>query len=485
MRLELDRITKTYGTLRANDEIRLVLEGGEIHGILGENGAGKSTLMKILSGFVGRTSGTIRLDGQWVDFTDPAGAVAAGIGMLYQDPYDFQQLTVLNNFMLGQIGARGRHRKQYRARLLELCRTFNFHLRPDERVLTLTVGERQQLELLRLLSVGARILILDEPTTGISADQKAYLFDSLRRLRAEGKSVVLVSHKLEDVETLCDRVTVLRQGRNVGSAGRPFDRRALLGMMFGNPPSNLTPPARSAGETILRFDAVSCAGGRSGLIDCSVTIRRGEVVGLAGLEGSGQEIFLQAAAGLRRPARGSVVLEDRSMHGQPRHAFTRGKVAYVPAARLEDGLFPGLTIAEHAALRSGRRSLVLNRREAHASAVDRIRRFRIKGAPETLVEALSGGNQQRLLLSQLPPSPRLLLLDNPTRGLDVESANWVWRQLLAYAQDGALVFSSAEIDEVLTIADRVMVFSNGRIVADVPSASADVQRIGRAIAGVV
>jgi general nucleoside transport system ATP-binding protein len=485
MRLELDHITKIYGTAKANDGIGLVIESGEIHGILGENGAGKSTLMKILSGFIQRTSGTIRLDDRPAVFRNPAEAVQAGIGMLYQDPLDFPQLSVIGNFMLGQAGPLRLERSRHEPRLLDLCRSFNFHLRPDDRVQALTVGERQQLELLRLLALGVGVLILDEPTTGISTDQKTFLFDSLRRLRDERKSVVLVSHKLEDVETLCDRVTVLRQGRNVGTLARPFDRDSLLDAMFGRPPGKMRPAGRSPGPVVLRLDAVSCDGGRSGLTNCSVAVHEGEVVGLAGLEGSGQELFLRVAAGLRKPNTGSVFLLGRNMRGRAHHDFRAENVAYVPAARLEEALIPGLTLAEHAALLTERGAMGLNLRRATAEAQARIERFRIRGRPETPVEDLSGGNQQRLLLSQLMPSPRLMLLENPTRGLDVQSAHWVWQQLLACTQNGAaLVFSSAEIDEILSVADRVLVFFNGRVEADVRSSSADVHRLGQAIAGI-
>jgi simple sugar transport system ATP-binding protein len=486
MRIEICDISKHFGSLKANDGIDLAIGEGEIHGVLGENGAGKSTLMKILSGFIQRTSGSILLDGHPVAFASPSEAVRAGIGMLYQDPMDFQQLSVLGNFMLGRTGAIRLDLKGHASQLQSLCRAFNFHLRPDAPVQSLTVGERQQLELLRLLALGVGVLVLDEPTTGISTEQKGLLFESLKRLSAAGKSVVLVSHKLEDVEALCDRVTVLRQGRKVGQAERPFERAYLLDMMFGSVPAGLRPAGRQHGAAVLRFDGVSCTGGRSGLSRCSVAIHEGEVVGLAGLEGSGQELFLKLSAGLKRPDSGRVIFDGNDMSGRAHRDFAEKKVAYLPAARLEEALIPGLTIAEHAALRQDDNSLALNQRAADGAARDGIERFRIKGRPETLVEALSGGNQQRLLLSQLIDSPRLLLLENPSRGLDVESAIWVWQHLMSYARGGAaVVFSSAELDEIVSVSDRVLVFFNGRMVADMSSAAIDPNLLGNAIAGAV
>ena len=270
MWIELEDIHKHYGPVRANDGVSLKVAPGYIHGVLGENGAGKSTLMKILAGFSRKTSGSIRIDGEIVDYRNPAQAVALGIGMLYQDPLDFSLLSVLDNFMLGQTNGFSGDKKIFRKAFLQLEKQFNFGLKPETPVRILTIGERQQLELLRLLALGIQVLILDEPTTGISAFQKEVLFDSLRKLTAEGRSIVLVSHKLEDIEGLCDEVTVLRQGKVAGDMRQPFDSNRLLEMMFGTPPP---PPARcmeTPGGNVLEMKQVSGAGGRTGLKECNV-----------------------------------------------------------------------------------------------------------------------------------------------------------------------------------------------------------------------
>ena len=341
-------------------------------------------------------------------------------------------------------------------------------------------------ELLRLLSLGIRLLILDEPTTGISAAQKEVLFSALRRLATEGKSVLLVSHKLEDVEALCDRVTVLRLGRVTGSMARSFETEGLLRMMFGTPPH--TPPrsAPPAGSTVLVLDRVLSPGGRSGLVDCSVAIRQGEVVGLAGLEGSGQDVFLRVAGGLKPPQAGTVHLSGQRMSEFNYHNFNKLGVFFLPSARLEEGLIPGLTISEHVALQDERRAFRVPYQAAAQEAAQRIEKFRVKGCPQTPVEELSGGNQQRLLLAFLPPDPRLLLLENPTRGLDLESVNWVWQHLQSCSRKGtSIVFSSPELEEILMVAGRVLVFFNGRVIMDAAAAATDVQQLGRAIAGKV
>jgi general nucleoside transport system ATP-binding protein len=484
MRVEVVDIRKHYGSVKANDGVSLTLEPGEIHGILGENGAGKSTLMKVLSGFTTMTSGLIFFNSRQTACTNTAEAARLGIGMLYQDPLDFPNLSVLDNFMLGHTGRLRLHRKLIRPHFISHSESFHFHLQPDTTVNSLTVGERQQLELLRLLALGVEVLILDEPTTGISVEQKDVLYAALRRLAAAGKTVVLVSHKLEDVEALCDRVTVLRGGRVSGAMLRPFDTQALLAMMFGRPPAMPPRLVHFPGQEVMRMDRVSAQGGRAGLKECTAKIHENEVVGLAGLEGSGQEAFLRAAAGITSPARGSVYLCGRDMRGGDYHDFNHKGVVFVPAGRLEEALISGLSIAEHMALQADPPAFRLQRAAAVQAASAKIREFHIKGQPDTLVDELSGGNQQRLVLSFLPPNPHLLLLENPTRGLDVESVNWVWHYLRGYSQRGTgIVFASTELDEILTVADRILVFFDGQIIKDVAASKTDVHDLGRAIAG--
>jgi simple sugar transport system ATP-binding protein len=484
MHIQLKEIHKFYGPVHANQGISLTVESGTIHGILGENGAGKSTLMKILSGYIQKSGGEILLDGRPVEFRNPAMASRMGIGMLYQDPLDFPPLTVLENFMLGQVHGPRLSARDWAHKLKELAGHFDFHLDPEAPLVTLTVGERQQLELLRLLSLGARLLILDEPTTGISPVQKEVLFQALRKLAREGRTVLMVSHKIEDVEALCDRVTILRQGRVTGEMEAPFDPETILAHMFGTPPAPPPKCAKEAGGEVLAFREVSAEGGRAGLNDCTVSFRRGQVVGLAGLEGSGQGVFLRLAAGLQEPLTGTVLLDGQDMRGADHHEFKRRGVTFLPTARLEEGLIPGLSITEHFALAACRQTFLVPWLDALKVARTRVEHFKIRGTPETSVEGLSGGNQQRLLLSLIPPSPKVLLLEQPTRGLDVESAHWMWQHLLSLCDQGTtILFSSAELDEILMVADRVLVFFNGRIVLDVTADEADPDRIGGAIAG--
>jgi general nucleoside transport system ATP-binding protein len=478
--VELRDIRKYYGPVKANDGVSLAIRKGSIHGILGENGAGKSTLMKIMAGSVRKTGGSIRVNGREADFKNPAMALRAGVGMLFQEPLDFPGLTVLENFMLGQ--SRG-HRKTFLKKLKEALARFNFNLDPGARVERLTIGQRHQLELLRLLEKGAQILILDEPATGISERLKEALFEALRRLASLGKSVALVSHKLEDVRALCDEVTVLRRGKVVGGISRPFDTETVFKMMFEIKPKPFRAPAVSVGEAVLEFRHVRAKGPGPGLKNCHVSARRGEITALLGVEGSGQSLFLRMGAGLKKPGAGEVCIRGRNMTGKHFHRFREMGAAFLPADRVGEGLIASFSISEHFIMKR-KKGFFLKRKQALEMAREAIGRFDIKGSPGSAAGALSGGNQQRLLMSLLPENPAVLLLEDPARGLDPESARMVWERLKRYAMNGAAVlFSSSEIDDAIMAAHRALVFFNGAIIKDFDMENADVSEIGRAIAG--
>ncbi len=485
MKVELVDIRKYFGPVRANDGVSLTLESGVIHGLLGENGAGKSTLMKCLSGYQSPDGGIIEVDGRPVSFASPAEAIRHGIGMLHQDPLDFPQMRVLDNFLLAFDRRMLPDRRRGRAVLRELGARFQFDLDPEAEVTSLTIGERQQLEILRLLALGAQVIILDEPTTGISAPQKAQLFETLRRLAdEEGRSVVFVSHKLEEVEGLCHRVTVLRRGKVAGEVEMPCPVARLIKMMFGrNLPSVERVPVQP-GPAVLQLERVTIPSYRLTVEDVSLQVHAGEVVGLAGLEGSGQRLFLRACAGLERVTAGRTLVDGRDLTHAPYRRFLEAGIAYVPASRLEEGLVGGLTLTEHFALAERNGSFFINWAAARERADERIRHFNVVGRPESMVEALSGGNQQRALLALLPPGLRLLLMEHPTRGLDVESAAWVWQQLLARREEGtAIVFISADLDELLERADRIVVFFGGRMSVSLPACDTTVEQLGYLIAG--
>jgi len=473
--IELRSIHKTFGTVKALQGIDLKVQPGSIHGIIGENGAGKSTLMKILTGFISRTSGTISFDGKKVDLQSPQEARDLRIGMLYQEPLDFPQLSVLDNFMAA--ASDGNPTRQQKI-LTNLCEKFGFKLNPNAQQGKLTVGERQQVEMMRLIRDKCKILILDEPTTGISEQQQKLLFAALNQLRTEGTAIILVSHKLSEIHNLCDRVTVLRHGKLAGVQERPFDEAKLLQDMFDTLPSKAPPPAqRSIGRSILKMDQVVTTAGRVGLDHISVSIKEGEMVGLAGLDGSGQSIFLQMAYGLLTPEQGKVSSplkeEDITMR------------VFLPADRLREGLIAGLSIREHHLL-SGRSPFFLTNSSGRPKANQAIDTYSILGTSETPAEGLSGGNQQRLLLSLIPDGARLILLENPTRGLDVQSGQWTWKNLRnRLPADGSIVFASPDLEEIMEQSTRILVFFNGSIILDRLTEQTDYQEVSRAITGQV
>jgi ABC-type uncharacterized transport system ATPase subunit len=484
MRVELKDIHKSFGPVRANDGISLVVEPGTIRGLLGENGAGKSTLMKILSGFSTPDGGQILLDDAPVSVTSPAEAIRLGIGMLHQDPLDFPRLVALDNFLLGSPGRWIADRHRARDALGALAARFAFTLDPDAPCASLTVGERQQLEIVRLLWLGAHALILDEPTSAISAPQRVKLFAALRAMAEQGKVVFFVSHKLEEVQALCDTVTVLRRGRVAGELSMPCATGRLVELMFGRDPRRAPRARISPGAPVLELAGVTLSDARLTVADLSFQVRAGEVVGVAGLEGSGQRQFLQACAGLVRPAAGRVRVAGHDMTDRPFQEYLAAKVAYVPAGRLGEALIPGLSITEHVALADRRRAVFVDWRAAAQSAAQRIREFAIRGAARTAVEELSGGNQQRTLLALLPDDLAALLVEHPTRGLDVESAEYVWGRLLERRTRGTgIVFASSDLDELLDRSDRILVFFSGRIAGPLDARRTTVEQLGELIGG--
>jgi simple sugar transport system ATP-binding protein len=484
MSLELREIHKHFGPVRANDGITITVETGTLHGLLGENGAGKSTLMKVLSGFHSADSGEIILDGKPIKLASPDDAIAAGIGMLHQDPLVFLPFSVIDNFVLGSPGKGRLDRRAAAAELAELCDRYGFNFDPSTPARLLTVGERQQLEIVRLLWLGARVLILDEPTTGISADQRLKLFATLRALAKEGMSVIFVSHKLEEVADLCERVTVMTRGKVVGEADMPVPPEQLVQMMFGQA---IEPQERSVvdlGNSSLQLDGVRTGGGLLSEQPVSLDVKEGEVIGVAGMEGSGQNTFLRICAGMISPKNGKVAVGGKDLTGRHYHDFLDADVKYLPAGRLEEGLIEGLTITEHFVLAGGDQQFFIDWGAARRRAEEQVEHFTIKGTEASTAESLSGGNQQRLLLAMLPPRLKVLLMEHPTRGLDIESADWVWEQLLARREDGtAIVFASADLDELLRYSDRILVFFAGRVIGELVASQTNVDEIGLLIGG--
>lgn len=480
MTLSVAGITKRFGNLVANDGIDLELPAGTLHSILGENGAGKSTLMKILSGIVSPDSGSVILDGKPITLGSPQRALAAGIGMLHQEPLVCLPFTAAENFRLGSR----RSVAASSAELIEIGSRFGFRLDPSAVTRGLSVGERQQLEIVRLLAAGIKVLILDEPTSGITVNQRRELFAALHRLAREGLTVLFVSHKLEEVNELCTSVTVLRRGRVVGTSSLPRREEDLVEMMFEQ--GSVIParaPATEDGPVVAELVSVDAGDERTGISQADLQVKEGEVIGLAGLEGSGQGTVLRALAGTAAIRRGRVKMGGRDITHLPARRSAEAGVSFLPGGRLEEGLLPGLTITEHIELAADSDRFV-NWDASRNRASEAIAAFRIKGSPDSVADELSGGNQQRLLLALLPPKLKLLLMEHPTRGLDLDSAAYVWSRLLDRRKHGtAIIFASADLDELLTYSDRILVLFEGRIIARLNARDTDAEEIGTLIGG--
>lgn len=484
MKVELRNIHKTFGQVHANHGISLVIPPGTIQGILGENGAGKSTLMKILSGFIQADQGEILLDDQAVVIKKPSDAIKHGIGMLHQDPLDFPPMKIVDNLLIGSGKGLFPDRAKATSGLRNLGQQFGFDLDPDAYVDSLTVGERQQLEIIRLLWLGARVLILDEPTTGISSIQKEKLFAALKKLVAQGMTVIFVSHKLEDVESLCHQVAVFQRGKVVGEAKPPYDTRQLVTLMFGKPISLGQRQSAFQEDVALELKDVSIDDYRLKIENINLTVCKGEVIGLAGMEGSGQRQFLRTLGGLMRAVNGKIMLADQDITAKSYRYYMDQGVAYIPASRLEEGLIPGLNLTDHFILCGEQRGIFINRDAAVRVTEDRIADFSIRGTPNHRVESLSGGNQQRALLALMRTPLSLMLMEHPTRGLDVESAIWIWSKLKERCRQGtSIFFISADLEEILQYSDRILVFFGGKVSKPIPAASATVDQLGQLIGG--
>jgi len=484
MQVELRGIHKYFGPNHANDNISLDIPSGTIQGILGENGAGKSTLMKILSGFMQADGGEILLDGKPVIIKSPADAIKHGVGMLHQDPLDFPPMRLLDNFLLGLPGGFFPNRKEAIQDFNLLIREFGFSLDPESYVDSLTVGERQQLEIIRLLFLGARVLILDEPTTGISAAQKEKLFATLKKFPEQAITVIFVSHKLEDVEKLCDQVAVLRQGKLVGEAKSPFSTKNLVEMMFGKEIVLGARQTEGQEGSVLTLSDMGIEDVRLKIRGANLKVCRGEVIGLAGLEGSGQGPFLRACAGLLRTVAGRIQVNGQDLTGKSYHIFKKNGVEFLPAARLEEALVPGLTLTEHFVLAEKQNGVFIDHEKGRNMADERIKSFNIKGLPSSQVESLSGGNQQRALLSLLRDPLALVLIEHPTRGLDIESVIYIWRKLKERCRKGAaIIFISSDLEEILQYSDRVLVFFSGKVSQPLDAATITIEQLGQLIGG--
>jgi rhamnose transport system ATP-binding protein len=489
--LALTGIDKSFGAVAALRDVRLALYPGEAHALVGENGAGKSTLVKVLAGVHAPDAGTLTVDGEPRVFTGPADALAAGIAVIYQEPTLFPDLSVAENIFIGRQPLRGLRRidrDAMRAASARLFARLGVHLDPDRPARGLSIADQQLVEIAKALSYDARVLVMDEPTAALSGVEVDRLFAVVRALRDHGAAVLFISHRFDEVFALCQRITVMRDGRWVSSdptADLTVDQ--VVRRMVGREVSSLYPKQ----EAEIRDVVLDVRGlTRRGVFeDVSFAVRGGEIVALAGLVGAGRSEVVRAVFGVDRYDAGEVrVAGHRLPPGKPAAAIAAG-LALVPEDRRQQGLVMELSVERNATL-TRRWSLarfgILRRAAEYRSARDWTRRLQVKaGRLSDPVSTLSGGNQQKLVLAKwLSTTPTVLIVDEPTRGIDVGTKAEVHRLLSQLAADGvAVVMVSSELPEVLGMADRVLVMHEGRLVSEIPRDRADEESVMFAATG--
>ncbi|WP_125610679.1 ABC transporter ATP-binding protein [Specibacter cremeus] len=485
MKLELKGITKSFGALVANDHIDLVVEPGQIHSLLGENGAGKSTLMNVLYGLHQPTSGEIHVDGSAVAFAGPADAMAVGIGMVHQHFMLVPVFTVAENVALGnESTGRGGilDLDATRRRIREISAQFGFDVDPDALVGELPVGVQQRVEIIKALAREAKVLILDEPTAVLTPQETDELMDIMRQLKANGTSIVFISHKLREVKAVSDKITVIRRGKVVGTADPSAPTTELASMMVGRSVSlTLEKSAAEPGETTFAVTnlTVTNDAGQRVVDDVTFAVSRGEILGIAGVQGNGQTELAEAVLGLRRHVRGSITLGGTELVGRSVREVLDAGVGYVPEDRQDDGLVGGFSIAENLVLdlykqRPFSRRATLDRAAIAANAAAKVAEFDVRTlSAADPVATLSGGNQQKVVLARELSRPlKLFLASQPTRGVDVGSIEFLHKRIVAERDAGTpVLIVSTELDEVLELSDRIAVLFAGKLMGVVPGKS--------------
>ncbi|MBB4121081.1 sugar ABC transporter ATP-binding protein [Martelella radicis] len=479
--LEMEGISKTFGSVKALEDVAITAHGGEVHALMGENGAGKSTLMKILSGaYTPDKGGTILVGGKSVPEGNPKAAKAMGVAVIYQELSLAPNLTVAENVFLGNERARSGivNRAEMRSRTAPLLKRLGVDFSPSTVVGSLSLGERQLVEIARAMSTNARIIVMDEPTTSLSSRETERLFEVIAALKADGIAIIYISHRMEEVYRLADRCSVLRDGKYIGTLDRDeLSAERLISMMVGRELSTFYKKEHverdESAETVLEVRNMSA--GRK-VRDCSFSVRRGEVLGVSGLVGSGRTELARLIYGADKATSGTVMLEGREVTPQSPSAALDAGIVYLTEDRKQLGLFLDMTIADNINIcvmgedsgPAGTRNFKAARKRARTE----FEKLSIRApSPFVNVGSLSGGNQQKVLLGRLlEVKPKVIILDEPTRGVDVGAKSEIYRLIDELARQGlAVVMISSELPEIINVADRVIVMREGEIAGEVKS----------------
>jgi simple sugar transport system ATP-binding protein len=497
-KMEMKGIVKRFPGVLANDRVDFDVRAGEIHALLGENGAGKSTLMRCLYGMYTPEEGEILFDGEAVRLRSPNDAIRAGVGMIHQHFMLVDSLTVAENVALGLPSTRGfmKDLDHVAARIDELAQTYGLQVDPWAYVHHLSVGQQQRVEIIKALYRNASLLILDEPTAVLTPQEVDEFFVTLKQMAEDGHALIFISHKLREVMAFTDRVTVLRDGRNVGTVATADTSRRLLAEMMVGRELNLDPerPDVEVGEPRLRLQNVSALGshGRSALRDVTLEVHAGEIVGIAGVSGNGQLEIAEVAVGLREVSGGRLYVDEEDVTGQSCKQIMDHGVSYIPEERNRDGMIGDFSVAENLILREhGRQPYArmgfLNFRNIAKQCDAMVNGFSVKTPSiETPIKNLSGGNVQKVILArELNRRPRVLIAAQPTRGLDIGATEFVRDRISQQRAEGtATLLISEDLDEILALSDRIAVMYEGRITGILDRDEVSTEVLGLMMAGV-
>ena len=495
--IEMREITKIFGEFVANDKINLELRKGEIHALLGENGAGKSTLMNMLAGLLEPTSGEIVVNGKSEKLDSPSKAASLGIGMVHQHFMLVEAFTVAENIILGsEVTNKGvLDLKKANADILELSERYGLAVDPTAKVEDISVGAQQRVEILKTLYRGADILIFDEPTAVLTPAEILELMDIMKTLVKEGKSIILITHKLDEIRAVADRVTVIRRGKSIQTVSiEGATNKDLAEMMVGRSVSFVTEKEEEQPkEVVLAISdlVVNENRGVPAVKELSLDVRAGEIVGIAGIDGNGQSELIQAITGLRKVKSGSIKIKGQEVVGLSPRKITEMNVSHVPEDRHRDGLVLEMMLSENIALQTYykeplSKNGVLNYNQINSYARKLMEEFDVRAANEIVpASALSGGNQQKAIIArEVDRNPDLLIVSQPTRGLDVGAIEYIHKRLIGERDKGkAILVVSFELDEILNLSDRIAVIHDGKIQGIVKPSETNKQELGILMAG--
>ena len=495
--IEMREITKIFGEFVANDKINLELRKGEIHALLGENGAGKSTLMNMLAGLLEPTSGEIVVNGKSEKLDSPSKAASLGIGMVHQHFMLVEAFTVAENIILGsEVTNKGvLDLKKANADILELSERYGLAVDPTAKVEDISVGAQQRVEILKTLYRGADILIFDEPTAVLTPAEILELMEIMKTLVKEGKSIILITHKLDEIRAVADRVTVIRRGKSIQTVGiEGATNKDLAEMMVGRSVSFVTEKEEAQPkEVVLAISdlVVNENRGVPAVKELSLDVRAGEIVGIAGIDGNGQSELIQAITGLRKVKSGSIKIKEQEVVGLSPRKITEMNVSHVPEDRHRDGLVLEMMLSENIALQTYykeplSKNGVLNYNQINSYARKLMEEFDVRAANEIVpASALSGGNQQKAIIArEVDRNPDLLIVSQPTRGLDVGAIEHIHKRLIGERDKGkAVLVVSFELDEILNLSDRIAVIHDGKIQGIVKPSETNKQELGILMAG--